>query len=283
MQKATKTKARAPGQAKPLAIEEIRVAGFKSISDEQRIEIRPLTVLAGANSSGKSSMMQPLLLLKQTLEAPYDAGALLLNGPNVKFTTAEQLLSRMGKRHSSDIFQVGMTLNTGDTFQTTFRKEHKTGFRIEQMDVGDWNFRPEMTQADIVKTGITRGLDFSELAAKGHGPGEWKILRDRCFIGPVWLAKGPDGTSFSHGGRPGARWEEIIPHVIYLPGVRANPERTCPVAAVGSIYPGPFDKYTASVVSEWQDMKGGDSLAQLNDGPQRTSGSTEGHLPPAGA
>src|SRR2546429_8436596 len=75
-------------------ITRITVGGFKSISQEQSIEIRPLTILAGANSSGKSSIMQPLLLLKQTLEAPYDPGALLLNGPNVKFTFVNQLLTQ---------------------------------------------------------------------------------------------------------------------------------------------------------------------------------------------
>ena len=86
-------------------IVEITVAGFKSISDEQKIEIKPLTILAGPNSSGKSSMMQPALLLKQTLEAPFDAGPILLNGPNVKFTSADQLLSRIGKGQSLDSFQ----------------------------------------------------------------------------------------------------------------------------------------------------------------------------------
>ncbi len=75
-------------------ITRITVGGFKSIVEEQSIEVRPLTILAGANSSGKSSIMQPLLLLKQTLEAPYDPGALLLNGPNVRFTLVDQLLSR---------------------------------------------------------------------------------------------------------------------------------------------------------------------------------------------
>lgn len=75
-------------------ISRITVSGFKSIVDEQSIEVRPLTVLAGANSSGKSSMMQPLLLLKQTIEAPYNPGALLLYGPNVQFTRASQFLSR---------------------------------------------------------------------------------------------------------------------------------------------------------------------------------------------
>ena len=70
----------------------IKVRGFKSIYDETELENQPLTILAGANSSGKSSMMQPLLLLKQTLEATYDPGPLLLNGPNVKFTGTEHAL-----------------------------------------------------------------------------------------------------------------------------------------------------------------------------------------------
>ena len=52
----------------PPAITSLSVSGFKSIVNEQTIEIRLLTLLAEANSSGKSSMMQPLLLLKQTLE-----------------------------------------------------------------------------------------------------------------------------------------------------------------------------------------------------------------------
>ena len=62
----------------------ISVQDFKSLAEESRIEIRPLTILAGANSSGKSSMMQPLLLMKQTLEASYDPGPLLLDGPNAR-------------------------------------------------------------------------------------------------------------------------------------------------------------------------------------------------------
>ena len=76
------------------SIRAISVRGFKCFATESRIEIRPLTILAGANSSGKSSIMQPLLLMKQTLEATYDPGALLLNGPNVKQTAFEQLVSR---------------------------------------------------------------------------------------------------------------------------------------------------------------------------------------------
>lgn len=88
----------------PVTITTLSVGGFKSILDEHTIEVRPLTLLAGANSSGKSSMMQPLLLLKQPLEAQYDPGPLLLDGPNAKFTLVGQfwpLHRAPPTRHSS--------------------------------------------------------------------------------------------------------------------------------------------------------------------------------------
>src|SRR5215472_16300666 len=94
-----------------IPITRVTVGGFKSVSQEQSIEIKPLTILAGAKSSGKSSIMQPLLLLKQTLEATYDPGTLLLNGPNVKFTLAEQLLSRAHNGEPANSFHVGIAIN----------------------------------------------------------------------------------------------------------------------------------------------------------------------------
>ncbi len=249
------------------AIAEIQVAGFKSISDEQRVEIRPLTILAGANSSGKSSIMQPLLLLKQTLEASYNPGALLLHGPNVKFTSADQLLSRIGRR-SLDTFHVGMRLNAGDQFQTRFRKEHKTRFRIEGADYsspsGAFTLWPEMTHAEIVKTGVTQGNDYSEEAPEGYGKGQWEVMQERCFLEPAWVARGPDGTSFFESTPLAAVWEGTIPEVIHLPGLRGNPERTYPVSATGTSYPGTFEKYTASVISQWQTENEG-VLASLGD------------------
>lgn len=91
----------------PRIVTAISVGGFKSFTKDQRVEIRPLTLLAGANSSGKSSLMQPLLLLKQTLEASYDPGPLLLDGPHVRFSSAEQVLARGGKSIQATEFRVG--------------------------------------------------------------------------------------------------------------------------------------------------------------------------------
>ena len=83
----------APANRPPyMLIEEIWVQGYKSLVDA-KVTVRPLTLLAGTNSSGKSSIMQPLLLIKQTMEANYNpAGALISNGVHVQAETAGELV-----------------------------------------------------------------------------------------------------------------------------------------------------------------------------------------------
>ena len=71
----------------------LTVEGYKSFGKKQHLQIRPVTLLAGANSSGKSSLIQPLLLLKQTLESPLDPGPLKIDGPNVEYTWNSQMFT----------------------------------------------------------------------------------------------------------------------------------------------------------------------------------------------
>lgn len=53
-------------------INELRVENFKSWKDTGALRIAPLTAFFGANSSGKTSILQVLLMLKQTVERPSD-------------------------------------------------------------------------------------------------------------------------------------------------------------------------------------------------------------------
>ena len=53
-------------------ITELRVQNFKSWKDTGKLQIAPLTGFFGANSSGKTSILQTLLMLKQTAERPSD-------------------------------------------------------------------------------------------------------------------------------------------------------------------------------------------------------------------
>ena len=63
-------------------LREIRIKNFKSLRDTGYLEIKPITILIGPNNSGKSSLIQFLLLLKQTVESPDRKNALVYNDPN---------------------------------------------------------------------------------------------------------------------------------------------------------------------------------------------------------
>ncbi len=51
-------------------ITSLRIKGFKSWADTGELKLAPLTGLFGTNSSGKTSILQALLVLKQTAESP---------------------------------------------------------------------------------------------------------------------------------------------------------------------------------------------------------------------
>ena len=57
----------------------LTLENFKGFAKKQSIDLKPITLIYGANSSGKSSILQSLLLLKQTLEQSNDKSAILLS------------------------------------------------------------------------------------------------------------------------------------------------------------------------------------------------------------
>jgi predicted ATPase len=59
-------------------LNEYQIDNFKAFANQERIPIRPITLIYGQNSSGKSSVLQSLLLLKQTLQEATDPQTLLL-------------------------------------------------------------------------------------------------------------------------------------------------------------------------------------------------------------
>lgn len=253
-----------PQQA-PEGITRITVGGFKSISTEQSIEIRPLTLLAGANSSGKSSIMQPLLLMKQTLEASYDPGTLLLDGPNLKFKSVGELLSRT---NDSSIFSLALAIGSDNPIRTVFGKG-RVGIEIQKV-ILDVKPMPEtilytgMTHEEIMSSSLVElGSGLREAVKRSQL--EFCIIQNRCFLDLAFKIKTASGmralpvdTLFGMFGLPAGSQitsgllELWIQDLIHLPGLRGNPVRTYPVTAVGDTFPGTFENYTASVIAQWQ-------------------------------
>ena len=238
----------------------IAVSGFKSLMEEWTIDIHPLTILAGANSSGKSSIMQPLLMLKQTLEAPYDPGPLLIDGPNVQFTEATQFLSALPNGKRTDRFQIQIQThksNVSNAVRTTFRKG-KNGIEIVEMTKE--NLAPDQALSTKSLT-LYPEMSSEEIKSLGNQDPAFKnfdiVKRSRCFL--------YFGSQYSSGFYEVTYgFGAYIFNTIHLPGLRGNPERTYKPASTGPRYPGTFENYVASIIHEWQET-GDERLKTLAD------------------
>src|SRR5947209_9380292 len=69
------------------------IENFKAIVNSGELKIAPVTVLAGRNSSGKSSLLQSILMIAQTLSNQVPDRALLPNERIVQLGTFEDILN----------------------------------------------------------------------------------------------------------------------------------------------------------------------------------------------
>jgi predicted ATPase len=235
----------------------LAVSGYKSIAEEQGLDIRPLTILAGANSSGKSSFMQPLLLLKQTLEAGYDPGPLLLNGPNVKFTSVDQLLSRTVRGEISSVFSIQVRTGDGAQARLEFKRDPRHGVGILKQEIigpdsVKTTLRPEMSAAEIEPSIPPAVRDILRRSKAEGSEGTWFVGRDKSFL---QVRLGRKDEEADKGFLFGPGYGFVARHVrelVHVPALRGNPARTYPVTAVGKNFPGTFEVYVASIIAEWQ-------------------------------
>ncbi len=90
----------------------IRLQNFRSFRDTGTIELRPLTILVGANSSGKSSFLRFFPLMKQTGEA-FSGAPLLWNGRYVDFGDISTVMRR-GAEDRNIVVELGLPLPIDD-------------------------------------------------------------------------------------------------------------------------------------------------------------------------
>jgi hypothetical protein len=90
-------------------------------------------------------------------------------------------------------------------------------------------------------------------------------MPDRCFLEATIVDRDHPGEMIGQPYVPSANFAQLFRGIIHLPALRGNPERVYPVAAVGRFFEGTFDRYVASVISEWVTEKDTESLARLAD------------------
>ena len=84
---------------------------FKSINREKELNFRPLTIFTGANSSGKSTILQSILLVTQTLQDQIESRSIVLNGWFKKFGSYSDIVFH---RDDSRNIKIGFEISDKD-------------------------------------------------------------------------------------------------------------------------------------------------------------------------
>ena len=99
-----------------------------------RLPIAPLTLLSGPNSSGKSSIMQALVLLHQTMREHEWATRLALNGNGVRLGTVVDVVDEL---HGRTDFEIGVTVDDV-VCHWMFRGERRAmSLQVHRVSFGD--------------------------------------------------------------------------------------------------------------------------------------------------
>jgi len=261
-------------------LETVSVEGFKSIRDRQQVALRPITVLAGPNSSGKSSFMQPLLLIKQTQEEQANYGPLLLSGPQVTFRNYRELFWRHGEGSKPPVYSVGMRMVDDFWYQQSYKLRQRSGKDTEivlsECEFHE-NFRGRDEDCTFRRDSLVAVSDLPhfERSLMSSVQEPMKVTSDKAFM--VLEEQKPKRAADRRPFvlHPMSPLADLLRGTIHLPGLRGNPAREYELAYSGGwsresemgSYAGSFLTYVAGLLYNWNNSKIGDDakrIARLN-------------------
>lgn len=209
-------------------------------------------------------------MLKQTLEAGFDPGPLLLDGPNVRFTSGDQFLSHIEKGNCLNVLTIEMVIGSKSKLNASYKWNRRRGIDIQEISDGDGEtLRPRMTEAEVVSAYPNLAELFGEFRPRGPSNFKHRIVRDRCFLHLEVKGMEKDGEGSELTLQFAGLAVDELHRLIHVPGLRGNPVRTYPVTAVGPTFPGTFENYVASVIAQWQADENTEKLEALNRAVER--------------
>lgn len=183
-----------------------------------RLPLCPLTLLSGSNAAGKSSVLQALVLLHQTMRAHEWSTRLMLNGAAIRLGTVSDVVDKV---HGRRIFEIGL-MDDNRTYHWTFTGERsEMSMAVDRVDVADAPHEQPETLRYLLPPNVdgharslaNRLSNLAYITAERLGPREVYSLEDRQIAAVV----GPEGehaVSVLHWGR-----DEHVIDKLALPGV----------------------------------------------------------------
>ncbi len=198
-------------------LNQINLRYFKCF-DLLRLPLAPLTLLSGTNASGKSSILQTLVLLHQTMREHEWATRLMLNGTAIRLGTVRDVVDKV---HGRNTIEIGLT-DSGTEFHWSVEGEHEaTSMQVDGVAVAGTTIDNPETLRHLLppnadKTVVPlaeRMCRLGYITAERVGPREIYSLEDEYntpFVGP----KGEYAMSVLHRGR-----DERVPDDLAIPNV----------------------------------------------------------------
>jgi hypothetical protein len=168
---------------------------------------------------------------------------LMLDGPNVHFTSGEQVISR-NHRSPQTTKQFVTFMDIGSMYlQTTFNWSEQSGIDLHSQKFlyhepkEGIDLLPGMSSEDILASGPA----YFDADPK---PQSLHVVGDRCFLEVK-------GVLNYRLGNP--TFTEMLRSIIHVQGLRGSPERLYKTAGLsGSMFLGRFDIYVASIINKFQ-------------------------------
>jgi predicted ATPase len=179
-----------------------------------RLPLGPLTLLSGSNASGKSSILQALVLLHQTMREHEWSTRLMLNGAAIRLGTVSDVVDKV---HGRSTFEIGV-VNDAVQYQWTFIGDRsEMSMAVECVAVGGGaneepkvlrHLLPPMSDGTISSlANKLRGLTY--ITAERVGPREVYTVEDRQ-IAPVVGPVGEHAVSVLNWGRDERVLDELV-------------------------------------------------------------------------
>jgi predicted ATPase len=108
-----------------MAIRSVTLGNFKGIGNTRSLELRPITIFIGANSSGKSSCIHALAALSQTVKVTNDRRPLVLDD-EFAMVHLGRFIEIVHSKSYQDFIELGIGLDTRELLLVSENKEKKT-------------------------------------------------------------------------------------------------------------------------------------------------------------
>lgn len=211
-------------------ITHIRMKNFKSWRDWEEVELAPLTGFFGANSSGKSSLLQMLLLLKQTAERK-DAEEAIFWGSNNSYVNLGDFDEVIHGHNTEESLELGFGCKLQKPLEIRLIQRPNNYPNSILVNVPGFNFKTVMKQREgelNIENFCYRTAQF-DLERVPH---ESDVFLNNERIGSATKIKNCYGVPISEESRFGkilkqfsTLFEKLFDHVYYLGPTRVNPRR----------------------------------------------------------